>query len=73
MAEKTKYAVLLVLPDERFADGRHTYLGEELPAEDDVITVETGVEGAEHTTCQARVIAVVPEAEFPIRAAMLEV
>ena len=73
MPEETTYpVVLLTLPDEHFVEGRHTYLGSGLPLEGEDITVETEVAGAEHSSTYARVLAVIPEAEVPIRAVVLD-
>jgi hypothetical protein len=70
--EETRYpVVLLTLPDESFVEGQHTYLGSGLPLEGEEITVETEIAGAEPTSTQARVLAVIPEAAAPIRAVVL--
>lgn len=72
MPEVKKYpVVLLTLPDESFVEGRHTYLGAGLPLEGEEITVETEVAETELTPTRARVLAVIPEAEAPIRAVVL--
>lgn len=72
MAEKTTYRVLLVDSDKHVLEGSHTYSGAALPEEGEAVNVESDAAAAETITRTAEVLVVVPEAEFPIRAVIIE-
>jgi hypothetical protein len=73
--EENVYQVLLVHRDENVIDGFHVYRSEQLPAADQVITVETSlslVPFQSVQSCRARVTRVTPNEKFSIHAIELE-
>jgi hypothetical protein len=73
-----EYPVLLVHCDENAVEALHVYRGEQLPEPNEVITVTTKLTPLPSSpsspvqSCRARVTAVVPDHEFPVRAIEIE-